>query len=54
MQASVVMASFVYEAAMRDAMFPRKPVPKEEPTPMEKKAEEAAKAPVPTPTPAPH
>ncbi len=56
MQASVVMASFVYEAAMRDAMFPRKPVPKEEPTPTEKKAEEAARAtaPMATPTPAPH
>jgi carboxypeptidase Q len=28
-QASVVMASFVYHAAMRDAMFPRKPLPKD-------------------------
>jgi hypothetical protein len=28
-QASVVMASFAYHAAMRDAMFPRKPLPKE-------------------------
>jgi carboxypeptidase Q len=29
MQASVVMASFVYHAAMRDALFPRKPLPKD-------------------------
>jgi carboxypeptidase Q len=27
-QASVIMASFVYDAAMRDAMLPRKPLPK--------------------------
>jgi hypothetical protein len=27
-QASVIMASFVYHAAMRDAMFPRKPLPR--------------------------
>jgi hypothetical protein len=27
MQASVVMASFVYQAAMRDALFPRRPLP---------------------------
>ncbi|HEY6192550.1 MAG TPA: M20/M25/M40 family metallo-hydrolase [Bacteroidota bacterium] len=26
-QASVIMAAFAYDAAMRDAMFPRKPVP---------------------------
>jgi carboxypeptidase Q len=31
MQASVVMASFAYHAAMRDALFPRKPLPKESP-----------------------
>ena len=31
MQASVVMACFVYQAAMRDAMMPRKPLPKEPP-----------------------
>ncbi len=40
MQASVVMAAFVYQAAMRDAILPRKPMPKYEP-------------PTPTPTPAP-
>ena len=33
MQASVIMASFVYNAAMRDAMFPRKPMPRESPSP---------------------
>jgi hypothetical protein len=31
MQASVIMASFVYDAAMRDAMLPRKPLPKPQP-----------------------
>jgi carboxypeptidase Q len=31
MQASVVMACFVYHAAMRDGMMPRKPMPKDEP-----------------------
>jgi carboxypeptidase Q len=34
-QASVIMASFAYHAAMRDAMLPRKPLPK--PHPVEKK-----------------
>ncbi len=54
MQASVVMASFVYNAAMRDGMFPRKPVPKDEPLPKEKKAEEAQNShPQPTPAPTP-
>src|SRR5262249_49249543 len=31
MQASVIIASFVYDAAMRDGMMPRKPMPKAEP-----------------------
>ncbi len=31
MQASVVIASFVYNAAMRDGMMPRKPMPKDQP-----------------------
>lgn len=31
MQASVIMASFVYHAAMRDEKFPRKPMPQEPP-----------------------
>jgi hypothetical protein len=43
MQASVVIACFVYDAAMRDGMLPRKPMPKYEPP--------AAPAPVPTPAP---
>jgi Zn-dependent M28 family amino/carboxypeptidase len=30
-QASVVMASFLYHAAMRDDLLPRKPLPREEP-----------------------
>jgi carboxypeptidase Q len=33
MQASVIMASFVYHAAMRDAMFARKPMPRDSPAP---------------------
>jgi hypothetical protein len=33
MQASVVIATFVYQAAMRDGMMPRKPMPKDEPPP---------------------
>jgi len=31
-QAAVIMASFVYHAAMRGEMLPRKPMPKDEPT----------------------
>lgn len=61
MQASVVMAWFVYNAASREAMMPRKPMPKETPraeeTPAEKgplaKPEAATPAPAPRPTPAP-
>jgi Zn-dependent M28 family amino/carboxypeptidase len=54
-QAAVVMACFTYNAAMRDAMLPRKPLPKEEPAKEEKKADAAARAapPAPTATPAP-
>jgi hypothetical protein len=33
MQASVVMAAFVYNAAMRDALMPRKPLPRDDKTP---------------------
>lgn len=33
MQASVVLATFVWEAAVRDAKLPRKPLPKETPAP---------------------
>lgn len=66
MQASVVMACFVYDAAMRDGMIPRKPLPKDEPrrdgavpaAPAEKgplaKPETAPGAPAPAATPAPH
>ena len=43
MQASVVIATFVYQAAMRDGMMPRKPMPKDEPPP----------TPTPVPAPAP-
>jgi carboxypeptidase Q len=48
-QAAVVMASFVYNAAMRDEMIPRKPIRPDEPRPKpeptsggEKKGEQAA------------
>jgi Zn-dependent M28 family amino/carboxypeptidase len=40
MQASVVMASFLYNAAMRPEPLPRKPLPQEPPAPKKKKAEE--------------
>jgi carboxypeptidase Q len=43
MQASVVIATFVYQAAMRDGMLPRKPMPKDEPP----------ATPTPAPAPAP-
>ena len=33
MQAAVIMAAFVYDAATRDAMFPRKAMPRESPSP---------------------
>ena len=64
-QAAVVMASFLYQAAMLDGPFPRKPLPVEPPQKAEKKtakkpaeaapapaAELAAPAPVPAPSPA--
>jgi hypothetical protein len=41
MQASVVLATFVWHAAMRDGRLPRKPMPKDEP-----------RTATPTPTPA--
>ncbi len=41
MQASVVMAAFVYHAAMRDQMLPRKPLPKGEPPRPEQPKREA-------------
>ena len=51
MQASVVIATFVYQAAMRDGMMPRKPMPKDEPPRDEKKPGPAAPAPTPAVTP---
>jgi hypothetical protein len=45
MQASAVMASFVYNTAMRAEMLPRKPLPKPEPKREEKKDD---KKPLPT------
>lgn len=49
MQASVIMASFVYNAAMRDAMFPRKPMPRESPAPSPSPAASATLAGSPRP-----
>jgi len=40
MQASVVMASFLYDAAMRPEPLPRKPMPREPPAPKKKAGEE--------------
>jgi carboxypeptidase Q len=45
-QASVILAAFAYNAAMRDGMFPRKPVPREEPEKKEEGQAPAAKGPV--------
>jgi hypothetical protein len=45
MQASVVFATFVWQAAMRDGKIPRKPMPKDEPRP----TPTATAAPAPTP-----
>jgi hypothetical protein len=42
MQASVVLASFLYNAAMRDEMIPRKPLPKDAVMPEEKPAPKTA------------
>jgi Zn-dependent M28 family amino/carboxypeptidase len=42
MQASVVMASFLYNAAMRPEPLPRKPMPREAPAPKKKAGEEEA------------
>ena len=39
MQASVILASFVYHAAMRDEMLPRKPLPKPRPREREESKE---------------
>jgi len=50
-QAAVVMACFTWDAASRDAMLPRKPMPKDEPAKDDKKPEAAKGAPAPAPTP---
>jgi hypothetical protein len=59
-QASVILASFAYNAATRDAPLPRKPLPREEPEKKDdKKKEEPVKGPIvkpdeaPKPTPTP-
>jgi len=44
-QIAVIVADFVYNAAMRDQMFPRKPIEKELPKPPEQKPEEERTAP---------
>ena len=44
-QAAVVMASFAYNAAMRDAMLPRKPMPKDKPDAKDEKKDEPKPAP---------
>jgi hypothetical protein len=43
MQASVILASFLYNTAMRDEMLPRKPLPKDAVMPEEKPAPAATK-----------
>ena len=45
-QSSVILAAFAYNAAMRDAMLPRKPVPHEEPEKKDENKEEPKKGPV--------
>jgi hypothetical protein len=47
MQASVILASFAYNAAMRDGMMPRKPMPKEETEPARPSSPAAPKSPEP-------
>ena len=43
MQASVILASFLYDAAMRDQMLPRKPLPKDTVLPEQKAADKPAR-----------
>jgi len=60
MEASVIMATFAYEAATRDSMLPRKPLPTEESerredtTPAAPKRGTPTPGPTPTATPGPH
>jgi carboxypeptidase Q len=48
MQASVILASFAYNAAMRDGMMPRKPMPREETEPTRPSPPAAPKSPEPS------
>ena len=48
MQASVILASFAYDAAMRDGMMPRKPMPREETEPTRPSPPAAPKSPEPS------
>ena len=50
MQASSVMASFVYHTAVRDAMLPRPPLPKPQPKQAEQKGEDRDRKAVPATT----
>jgi Zn-dependent M28 family amino/carboxypeptidase len=43
-QMAVIVASFVYSAAMRDEMFPRKPIEKELPPPPREESDNASPA----------
>ena len=52
MQASVVIACFVYNAAMRDGMMPRKPMPKDQPPPPQETPAEKGPLATPETTPA--
>ena len=47
------MACFAYDAAMRDGMLPRKPMPKDEPAAADKKPQAAPARPTPAPPHAP-
>ena len=51
MEASVIMATFAYEAAMRDSMLPRKPLPTEESERRDDATPAAPKRGTPTPGP---
>ena len=44
-QMAVIVATFVYNAAMRDQMFPRKPIEKDLPPPPRDEEEQAAPTP---------
>jgi carboxypeptidase Q len=50
MQAAVIMASFAYDAAMREGPFPRKPLPKDPPAPTTEAAPASPAPPAATPS----